>query len=180
MTAAVIALILLLIEGKYIILPFDSYFLGIWVGFDIPLVLLALPSIVIGLLLLKSTELAKVASIGALTLILILFNVNFQIASKNFNTPPQVVLDTFELREYLHTNSENTLFLAADQNEYNRVKFWLPEDETTFINDEVITVAELDSYRSTYDIIVVLNSAELEPGIEITFQKENFKVIETS
>ena len=180
MTAAVIALILLLIEGKYIILPFDSYFLGIWVGFDIPLVLLALPRIVIGLLLLKSTELAKVASIGALTLILILFNVNFQIASKNFNTPPQVVLDTFELREYLHTNSENTLFLAADQNEYNRVKFWLPEDETTFINDQVITAAELDSYRSTYDIIVVLNSAELEPGIEITFQKENFKVIETS
>lgn len=178
--SVIIVIILLLIEGKYTILPFDSYFLGIWVEFDIPLVLLALPSIVIGLLVFKSAELAKVASIGALALLLVLFNVNFQIASESFRTPPQGIVDTYELRDYLNDNSESTLFLAADPNEYNRVKFWLPENDTTFINDQVLTVTELGSYKSQYDVVVVLNSTELESGIEITFQKESFKVVETS
>jgi hypothetical protein len=171
---------LILIQGKYIILPFDSYFLGIWVGLDLPLVLLALPSLVIGLLLLKNIELAKVATIGGLFLMLIVFNANFQIVTQGFKNPPQVVLDTYELRDYLHTNSNNTLFLAADPNEYNRVKFWLPEDTTTFVNDPSVTAVELEAYKTEYDIVVVLNSAELEARIEVTFQKESFKVIETS
>ncbi|MGA1247498.1 MAG: hypothetical protein ACO3XJ_00095 [Candidatus Nanopelagicales bacterium] len=176
----IITLILMLIQGKYIILPFDSYFLGIWVGLDLPLVLLALPSLVIGLLLLKNIELAKVATIGGLFLMLIVFNANFQIVTGSFKNPPQVVLDTYELRDYLHTNSKNTIFVAADPNEYNRVKFWLPEDTTAFVNNPSVTAAELDAYKTEYDIVVVLNSAELEAGIEVTFQNESFNVIETS
>lgn len=174
------ALILLLIEGKYIILPFDSYFLGIWVGLDIPLVLLILPSLVVGLLLFKSLDSARVATVGALAVILVIFQVNFQLTSERFITPPQGVLDTFELRDFLHETSESTLFLAADPNEYNRVKFWLPEDNTTYVNDQVLTMTELDSYSTLYDVVVVLDSTELEPGIEVAFEKESFRVIETS
>ena len=175
-----IIVVLVVIQDRYIIFPFDSYFLGIWVSLKLPLAVIALPSLVIGLLLFKSKELAKLATVGSLLLLIILFNFHYQLSARQFSATPQVVLDTYELRDFLSNASDKTLFLASDQNDYNRVKFWIPDGSTTFMNDKLLTEEDLATYSQEYDVIVILESTEIESGIDATPMNASFSLIVTS
>jgi hypothetical protein len=141
---------------------------------------IALPSLVIGLRLFKSKELAKLATVGSLLLLIILFNFHYQLSARQFSATPQVVLDTYELRDFLSNASDKTLFLASDQNDYNRVKFWIPDGSTTFMNDKLLTEEDLATYSQEYDVIVILESTEIESGIDATPMNASFSLIVTS
>jgi hypothetical protein len=60
------------------------------------------------------------------------------------------------------------------------VKFWIPDGSTTFMNDELLTEEDLATYSQEYDVIVILESTEIESGIEVTPMNGSFTLIVTS
>jgi hypothetical protein len=177
----IVFITLLLIQNSYYIFPFDSYFLGIWKFLDLPFALIALPGLIIALVAFKSAEIAKQLVFVSLTIYIILFNFHYQLVFDRFTTQQIATSDTLTLRDYLNDlGSPNTVIVASEQNQYFKVKFWLPSNNIQYVQSLTLSTLQIEELKNQYDVIVVMNTTKIPINIEVVNRNETFTVVADS